>query len=35
MSSMLKPGQLSLLDSEFNETITWYRQGDTTLGLDR
>ena len=33
--SMLKPGQFSLADSELNEAVSWYWQGDTTLGLGR
>ena len=32
---MLKPGQFSLADSELNEALSWYWQGDTTLGLGR
>jgi len=30
---MLKPSQFSLADSELNEAVSWYWQGDTTLGL--
>ena len=30
---MLKPSQFSLADSELNEAVSWYWQGDTTQGL--
>jgi len=32
---MLKLGQFSLADSELNEAVSWYCQGDPTLGLGR
>jgi len=32
---MLKPGQFGLADSELNEVVPWYWQGDATLGLGR
>jgi len=30
---MLKPSQFSLAENELNEAVSWYWQGDTTLGL--